>query len=222
MLFAFISRFFLSAPETTPETVSAAATTEPKQIIPTAPKNNYPKVSAADGDVIIFNDYAGTCPFEINLSVREQARSDFFVFLEFVSIFPQGSDPETVIAYVEQGKSFKSGDMRELGNYARWKKEKEPNYKPRANLGIYLSTTTTYTTDIPLGCYRIWYCSGETWYGTDHYFGDDTVWYTSDDILTFYEDDNYTYGQTITLFLVEGGNMDTRTAFDFELPNDLK
>lgn len=196
--------------------------TDPPESKSTTPNNNRPAPYVKDQESVIMCDYVLTCPFEVKLSQSEQNSYDFFIFLEYVCPFPDGVDPDTVVAYVAQGNRYGSDcDSREPDSYAIWKQKKYPDYDLQDNLGIYLSSTTTFTTDVPPGCYRLWYCSGKTWCG-HRYFGNDTVWYTSDDILTFYEYDGYVYGQTVTLYKVHDGNMDTYEVSTSELPDALK
>lgn len=76
-------------------------------------------------------------------------------------------------------------------------------------LKFYVRAGETVTIDAPMGKARLYYAAGNEWYGqlwkTDiRFFGEDTVFYTSDDVFDF---ENYTY--EITLYPVPGGNFDT-------------
>lgn len=81
------------------------------------------------------------------------------------------------------------------------------------DISFYVKGGNTVTKDIPLGTYKLYYCSGETWYGVNHKFGSSTVASTSDDLFEFTSSisGNYIYytSWTVTLYRVQGGNMDT-------------
>lgn len=62
---------------------------------------------------------------------------------------------------------------------------------------------------VPLGEYEIYYATGETWYGPEYKFGDDTQFYKCDDTFLFYDDGQYYRGYTLELYLQTNGNLDT-------------
>ena len=75
--------------------------------------------------------------------------------------------------------------------------------------------------NVPPGKYELWYCTGSTWRGTDTYFGNDTTWYMSEELLEFSEDEEYVYGNTVTLYPVAYGNFDTTEVASYEIPEDF-
>ena len=186
---------------------------------PTEPPTThpYPLVYASDRSMLLKPDYECICPFDVTVDSVAQQTNDFYVFLEYICPFPYGLNPSLVERNVNSGSKYSSDyDTRIFtGSYVS-------NVGRNDNLGVFINMSPSFSVDVPPGCYRLWYCFGESWYGLDHFFGDDTVWHTSDDILTFYYDSEYVYGQTITLKLVENGNMETRIAKDSELPDALK
>lgn len=64
--------------------------------------------------------------------------------------------------------------------------------------------------DVPLGNYKMKWCSGETWFGEADRFGPDESCSTSNDIFNFRINGDYAEGNSVTLYTVSAGNMDTR------------
>lgn len=67
-----------------------------------------------------------------------------------------------------------------------------------------------FEVDIPLGSYKMKWCSGETWYGETDRFGPEESCSMSTDIFHFRINGNYAEGNSVTLYTVSNGNMDTR------------
>lgn len=76
----------------------------------------------------------------------------------------------------------------------------------------------TVSLDVPLGEYELYYATGDTWYGTKHLFGEDTVYQKCDAVLEFTTEDGYVWGHTLTLYSVSGGNMDTVKLSEEDFP----
>jgi len=97
------------------------------------------------------------------------------------------------------------------------------NLKGYNDLAFYVTGGNTVTKDIPLGSYKLYYCTGDTWYGPQHKFGSKTAASTSDDIFTFSStvSGNYIYYDTweVTLYKVSGGNMETEKISMDEFPD---
>lgn len=85
----------------------------------------------------------------------------------------------------------------------------ESTSDPDKYITFFVRPGKTVEVDMPLGNYYLKYASGTTWYGTAALFGPDTIYTKSDDIFYFYEEDGYVNGYTVTLYLVNNGNMDT-------------
>ena len=62
---------------------------------------------------------------------------------------------------------------------------------------------------VPLGEYEIYYATGESWYGPDYLFGEETRRYQCEGTFDFYDDGEYYQGWTLELYLQDNGNMDS-------------
>jgi hypothetical protein len=79
----------------------------------------------------------------------------------------------------------------------------------RGDLAFYVVAGQSVDISVPVGVYIFSYAYGEKWYGERLYFGDNTLYYKSDDLLEFYTDQYYNNGHTISLSMQENGNFDT-------------
>ncbi len=86
------------------------------------------------------------------------------------------------------------------------------------DISFFVQGGNTVEIEVPLGTYKIYYCSGSKWYGTEYKFGENTQYSTSDDLLEFYHDNEYVYGNTITLYPVSYGNFETEYIDEYEFP----
>lgn len=77
---------------------------------------------------------------------------------------------------------------------------------------------STTKVSVPVGAYKIYFASGQTWYGQTDLFGDDTVYWCCDEIFPFTEKDGYYSGWTVTLYPVEDGNLNTSVIDKSEFP----
>lgn len=147
--------------------------------------------SAYNGEIFVVPSYESRCP--LTVSVRgDQA---YYVFLDYL-----------------YAPSYSTVD-RHL--------EDEINYSSviENNLAFYISPGSTVEIDVPIGVYRLYYATGETWYGKALLFGEDTATYTSDDLLEFYADDSYYNGVTLELWRQSGGNFDTKSISYDDFPS---
>lgn len=85
-------------------------------------------------------------------------------------------------------------------------------------MSFYLSGKTLKT-EVPLGKYEIFCACGETWYGVEHKFGANTSYFKFDETFEFSEDDEGTYGWTITLYKVSNGNLSTDYIEEADFPD---
>ena len=74
---------------------------------------------------------------------------------------------------------------------------------------VFVRSGSRVDVDVPLGDYIIKYASGDSWYGEEHLFGDETSYIAADDVFNFYQTDEGVSGYTITLYQVPGGNLQT-------------
>lgn len=75
---------------------------------------------------------------------------------------------------------------------------------------VYVRGGRTVNVDVPLGRYKLYYASGDIWYGSTHLFGPDTAYSKSDSQFNFRLQGNQYMGFTVSLYRVSNGNMNTR------------
>lgn len=88
----------------------------------------------------------------------------------------------------------------------------------RCDFSMLVKAGTTCEVDAPIGTYKMYYASGDVWYGKEYKFGENTQYYTSPDIFTFYFSGDYVYGTELTLYKVANGNMTTTEISDSQFP----
>lgn len=76
----------------------------------------------------------------------------------------------------------------------------------------------TVDIDVPIGVYNIYYAKGDTWYGLNDLFGEDTKYYRLDDLFVFSDDDGDYNGWELTLTPVVDGNLDTESVSPDDFP----
>lgn len=89
------------------------------------------------------------------------------------------------------------------------------NFEPV--MTAYIESGSTLELRVPLGIYRIRYAIGDTWYGSELKFGENTVYAEADDTFNFEIDGNRILGHRLELIKQEGGNLSTKSlsAADF-------
>lgn len=146
--------------------------------------------SAYNGEIYIVPSYESLCP----LTVSVRGNQAYYVFLDYL-----------------YAPSYSTVD-RHLEEYG-------VNSSIKSDLAFYISPGSTVEIDVPIGVYRLYYATGETWYGKALLFGEDTATYTSDDLLEFYADDSYYNGVTLELWPQSGGNFDTKSISYDDFPS---
>ena len=86
------------------------------------------------------------------------------------------------------------------------------------DIAFYVQGGNTVEVAVPLGRYKLYYCSGKTWYGYYNKFGSKTSYSKADDVFEFYDDGQYYQGHIITLYEVVNGNMETDTIDGSQFP----
>mgnify|MGYP001278725481 CR=1 FL=1 len=80
-------------------------------------------------------------------------------------------------------------------------------------LSVFIRPGQSVTIKVPLGSFKLYYASGEKWYGDKFLFGPNTIYSIADDIFTFKrtEDQYYEYFSqwTVELILRQYGNLET-------------
>lgn len=79
---------------------------------------------------------------------------------------------------------------------------------PAKRMGFYVESGKIAEVSVPLSTFEIYYATGETWYGPDELFGEETRRYQCEGTFEFYDDGEYYQGWTLELFLQDNGNMD--------------
>lgn len=87
-----------------------------------------------------------------------------------------------------------------------------------SELRFFVRANCTAELDVPLGRYRVYYATGDTWYGEEHLFGPDTLYYKCDDEFAFTSDSEGYNGWTLTLTAVYNGNLDTDLVDESDFP----
>lgn len=77
------------------------------------------------------------------------------------------------------------------------------------DIAYFLRGGKSLDVDVPRGNYKFLYACGTTWYGEKMLFGQDTAYYKAEEDLSFYADDEYVHGHTISLSLQTNGNFST-------------
>ena len=86
------------------------------------------------------------------------------------------------------------------------------------DIAFYVEAGKSVNLNVPVGVYRLSYACGETWYGVKEYFGPNTLYYKSDDLLEFYADNQYYNGHTLELWLQSNGNFDRTRINESQFP----
>lgn len=89
----------------------------------------------------------------------------------------------------------------------------------KSDISFYIKHGDSFSTEVPIGVYQLYYTCGETWYGTDERFGAGSPTYKSDDLLEFYDDGKYLQGHTVELWLQTNGNFDRTAIPESEFPS---
>jgi len=91
----------------------------------------------------------------------------------------------------------------EGSNYYVYLDSKESTKK---DVAVYIKGGDTITISVPMGDFKLYYCSGQTWYGKSEKFGSATVGSVANTTLSFGINTAY----TVTLYAVKNGNMGTK------------
>ena len=79
----------------------------------------------------------------------------------------------------------------------------------RNSVSFYVEGGKTEKVYVPLGEYKVYYATGNTWYGPSDKFGSSTRTYLCDGTFIFSANGDYYEGWSVTLYPVYDGNMDT-------------
>jgi len=78
-------------------------------------------------------------------------------------------------------------------------------------LTLFVRAGSTTEVKVPVGNYIVKYASGTKWYGTDHLFGPNTSYNKADTIFDFFIEGNQIVGNSVTLYKVKNGNLETKS-----------
>lgn len=163
--------------------------------VPTATSTPSPRPTATpkpynayNGQILKKTDYESICPF----TIEAPEGYDYYVYLQY-----------------EKAPSNSTEKRKPAASAAS---------HPEEDIAFYLKSGQSVTIDVPVGTYKLFYAVGETFFGEKLLFGDRTRFYSSDDLLTFYTDDQYCHGHTVTLTAVVNGNFDTDPILESAFP----
>ena len=77
----------------------------------------------------------------------------------------------------------------------------------RSALTVFVRSGHQVDMRVPFGTYVVKYASGQKWYGYQHLFGPNTAYNKADSTFAFRREGNQIKGFSITLYVVEGGNL---------------
>ena len=84
------------------------------------------------------------------------------------------------------------------------------------SFSVYVKAGSSLDVDVPTGTYKLYYCCGDTWYGSTDKFGLSTSYYVADGTSSFYISGSYAYGHTYTLNTYYGDtDVDSISGSDF-------
>lgn len=200
---------------TVPKTVVTPRPTAPTKTAPprttVAPRTATPRPrSAYNGQVFTKPIYEGQCPFTISTT---GSSGGYYVYLRYV-----GESAKSV-----EGRSLTGSKSSDSGGLSLGSWGDLTASNSNSDLAFYVEAGKSVNLDVPVGKYRFSYAFGETWYGQNAakpytYFGEDTSFYTSDELLEFYSDGTYYNGHTISLWKQLGGNFSTENISGDEFP----
>lgn len=76
-------------------------------------------------------------------------------------------------------------------------------------LGIFVEGGRPVSTTVPTGRYIVKYATGNTWWGYEDYFGEDTAYSKANTVFDFSLNEHGIAGYSITLYKVKNGNLRT-------------
>ena len=125
-------------------------------------------------------------------SVETRSDYTYYVYLEY----QRAPTSTTISRTLKSGVSGKQGDISFI-------------VKPNSKVEL----------DVPIGVYKLYYCVGETWYGTKDKFGKNTRFYASEDLLNFYTDSQNYHGCSLELWAQVSGNFDDHPITESGFPD---
>ena len=160
----------------------------------TAKPTNAPQAMYVyNGQMIVKSDYKGLC----GLSVKAGSESNYYVYLDYM--------------YAPSN----SYDNRTRNNNAIAPYEDD--------LAFIVKAGETVEVDVPIGVYKMYYASGDEFYGRKTKFGKDGHYNVADALLDFYsevEGDYIVYnGHNVTLYTVINGNLEIDTISENLFPD---
>lgn len=163
-------------------TKNVTATPKPTKRVTATPKVTQSPVPnpAYNGRIVVIPSYERVCPLTVNTAMGS---GYYYIFLDYIS---------TPSFTVEQRQRLK---------YA------SPPYE--GDIAFLVQAGQSVSIDVPIGIYKMYYATGNTFYGPKYLFGDKTSCYEADSLFTFNATSGYYNGHTLTLYPVVGGNLET-------------
>ena len=153
-----------------------------------AEKQNVVSETVINGQILKQPDYECIAPLEISADYG----SNYYVYLKYI------------------GEPLRTSVSRNLNSGVTVPYE--------SDMAFYVESGKKVEVEVPIGIYRLYYATGDTFYGSDLLFGEDTRYTVSEENITFYGDTQYIHGCSITLYKVVNGNFSTEQISEEEFP----
>ena len=150
----------------------------------TAKATNPPQTMPVNnGQIIVNSDYKGLC----ELMVKAGSDSNYYVYLDYQHAPNRSYDDRTV--------------------------NKKASIPYEDDIAFIVKAGKTVEINVPIGVYKMYYATGNDFYGRDIKFGTDGHYYVADTLMDFYSEVDGDYivynGHEVTLYSVVNGNLDT-------------
>lgn len=147
-------------------------------------------ISVDNGEIFISPDYEGVCP----LNFISKTKTDYYIYLEY------------------QEPLYRTVDRRD-------QLLPDANAPFEEDIAFYLKAGQQVNLKIPFGNYKIYFATGDCFYGKQDLFGPETLFYVSIGGYYFRNEPQYFTGETITLDTTRYGSTDVSLIIDDQFPS---
>lgn len=156
----------------------------------------------SNGEIINSSLGESVCP----LSISVQGSSAYYIYLDCVEYTSSKTSNVDSMEYTELQKKLLElyGSDTDLSIY---------------DLSFMIKPHSTVEILVPLGSYKLYYATGDDWFGPTLLFGEETQYYKAGSVLEFTADKQYYYGHTLELWEQVGGNMTEIEISESDFPN---
>lgn len=170
--------------------IATSSTSSEAPNVPTSPDSGLTEQTAYNGEKFVVPTFKDVCP----LTVSIRGEQGYYIYLKYLH----------APAYSEESR-----EEPESYTYA----------DTESDLAFYVSPSSSVKCKVPIGVYRLYYATGDTWYGRHDLFGSGTMYFTSDELLNFYADSEYYNGTTLELWRQTSGNFETEIIDAADFPS---